>query len=150
MAQTSDGFEIARQDLQIRGPGELLGARQSGSPLLRFADLEADAHLLEWARHWAPVLLREHPQLAAQHLERWLGGKAEYKEGSLIIYGGCECKEAVLSSYNDHRMAMSAAIAAINHNKRIILDGSESVSKSYPDFFTDYKKLGGKADDIHS
>lgn len=79
-----------------------------------------------------------------------LGGKAEYKEGSLIIYGGCECKEAVLSSYNDHRMAMSAAIAAINHNKRIILDGSESVSKSYPDFFTDYKKLGGKADDIHS
>ncbi len=78
MAQTSDGFEIARQDLQIRGPGELLGARQSGSPLLRFADLEADAHLLEWARHWAPVLLREHPQLAAQHLERWLGGKAEY------------------------------------------------------------------------
>ena len=53
-----------------------------------------------------------------------LGGKAEYKEGSLIIYGGCECKEAVLSSYNDHRMAMSAAIAAINHNKRIILDGT--------------------------
>ena len=78
MAQTNDGFEIARQDLKIRGPGELLGARQSGSPLLRFADLQGDAHLLAWAQHWAPVLLREHPHLAAQHLQRWLGGKAEY------------------------------------------------------------------------
>ena len=78
MVETNDGFEIARRDLHIRGPGELLGARQSGTPLLRFADLEADAHLLEWARRWAPVMLREHPKLAAQHLERWLGGKADY------------------------------------------------------------------------
>ena len=78
MAQTNDGFEIARQDLQIRGPGELLGARQSGSPLLRFADLEADSHLLDWARTWAPTMLQQHPQLAQRHLERWLGSKAEF------------------------------------------------------------------------
>ena len=78
MAETNDGFEIARHDLEIRGPGELLGARQSGSPLLRFADLEQDALLLDWARHWAPVMLRQCPTLAERHLERWLGGKAEF------------------------------------------------------------------------
>lgn len=78
MVQTNDGFEIARQDLQIRGPGELLGARQSGSPLLRFADLDADSHLLDWARTWAPAMLQQHPQLAQRHLERWLGSKAEF------------------------------------------------------------------------
>ena len=78
MAETSDGFEIARRDLEIRGPGELLGARQSGSPLLRFADLEQDGLLLDWARDWAPRMLRQHPVLAERHLERWLGGKAEF------------------------------------------------------------------------
>ena len=78
MAETNDGFEIARRDLEIRGPGELLGARQSGSPLLRFADLEQDALLLDWARHWAPVMLRQCPTMAERHLERWLGGKAEF------------------------------------------------------------------------
>jgi ATP-dependent DNA helicase RecG len=55
MAETNDGFEIARRDLEIRGPGEFLGARQSGAPLLRFADLATDAELLEWARHAAPL-----------------------------------------------------------------------------------------------
>ncbi|QHE84004.1 ATP-dependent DNA helicase RecG [Hydrogenophaga sp. BPS33] len=78
MADTSDGFEIARRDLEIRGPGEFLGARQSGSPLLRFADLATDTHLLEWAREAAPVMLRDHPQAAEKHITRWLGGKAEF------------------------------------------------------------------------
>ncbi|MEJ5127852.1 ATP-dependent DNA helicase RecG [Comamonas sp. MYb21] len=78
MAETSDGFEIARRDLEIRGPGEFLGARQSGAPLLRFADLEADKHLLEWARELAPQMLDRWPDLAASHVLRWLGGKAEY------------------------------------------------------------------------
>ena len=54
MVETADGFEIARRDLEIRGPGEFLGARQSGAPLLRFADLATDAQLLEWARQLAP------------------------------------------------------------------------------------------------
>ena len=78
MAETSDGFEIARRDLDIRGPGEFLGARQSGAPLLRFADLATDTALLEWARALAPVMLDRHPQKAEQHTQRWLGGKSEY------------------------------------------------------------------------
>ncbi|HSV82905.1 MAG TPA: ATP-dependent DNA helicase RecG [Ramlibacter sp.] len=78
MVETSDGFEIARRDLEIRGPGEFLGARQSGAPLLRFADLVADAALLEWARELAPALWDRHPELAQRHVNRWLGGKSDY------------------------------------------------------------------------
>ena len=78
MAQTNDGFEIARRDLEIRGPGEFLGARQSGAALLRFADLAEDANLLDWAREAAPVMLDRFPLLAEKHVQRWLGGKAEY------------------------------------------------------------------------
>jgi ATP-dependent DNA helicase RecG len=78
MLQTSDGFEIARRDLDIRGPGEFMGARQSGAALLRFANLAEDASLLLWARDAAPRLLAAHPQLAQKHIDRWLGGKAEY------------------------------------------------------------------------
>ena len=78
MAETSDGFEIARRDLAIRGPGEFLGARQSGAALLRFADLSTDAALLEWARALAPPMLDRHPELARRHIERWLGGKSDY------------------------------------------------------------------------
>jgi len=78
MLETNDGFEIARRDLEIRGPGEFLGARQSGDALLRFADLATDTPLLEWARALAPQMLAQHPELAARHVARWLGGKADY------------------------------------------------------------------------
>jgi ATP-dependent DNA helicase RecG len=78
MAETNDGFEIARRDLDIRGPGEFLGARQSGDAMLRFADLDRDTELLEWARREAPMLLDQHPALAAKHVTRWLGGKSEF------------------------------------------------------------------------
>ena len=78
MVETADGFEIARRDLEIRGPGEFLGARQSGAPLLRFADLASDTALLEWARKLAPLMLDRHPELARQHTARWLGGKSEF------------------------------------------------------------------------
>ncbi|HCY16665.1 MAG: ATP-dependent DNA helicase RecG [Curvibacter sp. GWA2_64_110] len=78
MAETSDGFEIARRDLDIRGPGEFLGARQSGAALLRFADLTTDSELLAWARAAAPLMLDRYPELAAQHVARWLGGKTDY------------------------------------------------------------------------
>jgi ATP-dependent DNA helicase RecG len=76
--ENNDGFEIARQDLSIRGPGEFLGARQSGMPLLRFADLERDVALIERARDAADELLRREPAAAQAHLERWLGGKQEF------------------------------------------------------------------------
>ena len=78
MAQTNDGFEIARRDLEIRGPGEFMGARQSGDALLRFADLQADSALLQAARVLAPQLLLHHPAAAADHIKRWLGAKAEF------------------------------------------------------------------------
>ena len=78
MAETNDGFEIARRDLEIRGPGEFMGARQSGDALLRFADLAADSALLQIARDLAPRLWRDHPQAAAAHVARWLGTRAEY------------------------------------------------------------------------
>ena len=76
--ENSDGFEVARHDLRMRGPGELLGARQSGVPMLRFADLEGDLDLLEAAREVADRLLRDWPERADAHLERWLGGRQEY------------------------------------------------------------------------
>jgi ATP-dependent DNA helicase RecG len=76
--ENTDGFEIARQDLLIRGPGEFLGARQSGVPLLRFADLEHDVALIEQAREAASELLEKEPAAAQAHLARWLGGKAEF------------------------------------------------------------------------
>ncbi len=78
MVETHDGFEIARRDLEIRGPGEFLGARQSGASLLRFADLALDADWLAWGRALAPRILDGHAALAQRHIERWLGGKAEF------------------------------------------------------------------------
>ncbi len=73
----TDGFEIARQDLQIRGPGEFVGSRQSGVPLLRYADLELDADLVDMARDVAEEMLTAHPDLAERHLQRWLGSREE-------------------------------------------------------------------------
>ena len=78
MAETTDGFEIARRDLEIRGPGEFLGARQSGAALLRFADLNDDLRLLQLARAAALTMLERHPQAADKHVLRWLGGRADY------------------------------------------------------------------------
>jgi ATP-dependent DNA helicase RecG len=75
--ENTDGFEVARHDLRLRGPGELLGARQSGVPLLRFADLAVDTDLLEAARDAAPALLHDHPEAARAHLARWLGERNE-------------------------------------------------------------------------
>ncbi len=74
----TDGFEIAREDLNIRGPGEFLGARQSGAPMLRFANLEEDLELLEQARDLAPVLLGQYPEAVDAHLNRWLASREQY------------------------------------------------------------------------
>jgi ATP-dependent DNA helicase RecG len=71
----TDGFVIAQEDLRIRGPGEFVGARQSGVPLLRYADLEADAELIAPARVLAEQLLATSPEVATRLIERWLGGR---------------------------------------------------------------------------
>ncbi|WP_200384726.1 ATP-dependent DNA helicase RecG [Rhodocyclus tenuis] len=77
--ETADGFEIARHDLQLRGPGEFVGSRQSGTPLLRYADLETDVDLIEQARDAAARLLASPSGQPAveRHLARWLGWREE-------------------------------------------------------------------------
>lgn len=74
----TDGFEISRQDLLLRGPGEFFGARQSGILMLRFADPERDKNLLNNARDVAEEMLHDHLELAQHHLQRWLGEKSNY------------------------------------------------------------------------
>ncbi|HEY9280065.1 MAG TPA: ATP-dependent DNA helicase RecG [Eoetvoesiella sp.] len=78
MYETTDGFEIARRDLQQRGPGEFLGVRQSGVELLRFASLETDALLVEQAQSLARDLLENFPEQAQAHLQRWMRGKQDF------------------------------------------------------------------------
>ncbi|MCC6474315.1 MAG: ATP-dependent DNA helicase RecG, partial [Burkholderiales bacterium] len=76
--ENDDGFAIAREDLELRGPGEYLGARQSGAPLLRFADLLQDEAMVGEAREAAELLLERYPEAAEKHLDRWLGARAEF------------------------------------------------------------------------
>jgi ATP-dependent DNA helicase RecG len=71
--ESSDGFVIAQADLNLRGPGEFLGLRQSGVPMLKIADLNRNADLLEYAKSKAEALLNDYPSAVEQHLDRWLG-----------------------------------------------------------------------------
>lgn len=75
--ESADGFYIASEDLKLRGPGEFLGARQSGVPLLRFADLTTDTDLLSMAQQTAEQMLDQYPAQVALHLSRWLGSRQE-------------------------------------------------------------------------
>ena len=78
MYETQDGFEIAQRDLDLRGPGELLGSRQSGLALLKFADLATDTTLVRMAREVAMDLRRQSPEIVEQHLSRWMRGREDY------------------------------------------------------------------------
>ena len=78
MRQTQDGFVIAEKDLELRGPGELLGTRQTGLAAFRVADLARDAALLPQVRDLADRLLAEAPAIADQVVQRWVGGAARY------------------------------------------------------------------------
>jgi len=75
--ENTDGFEVARLDLELRGPGEFMGERQSGDPLLRFADVVLDAPLVEAAQHAADELIAADPKAARAHVARWLGSRQE-------------------------------------------------------------------------
>ncbi len=76
--ENADGFAIAEHDLRLRGEGEYLGERQSGQPLLRFADSVADAALAEAAGAAAEEMLAGEEAPVRRHIERWLGARADY------------------------------------------------------------------------
>ncbi len=78
MRQTNDGFKIAEKDLELRGPGEVLGTRQTGELNLRIADLQRDAHLLPAVKKAAAQLLSETPENASAMIDRWLGRKTRF------------------------------------------------------------------------
>ncbi|MFH4354609.1 MAG: ATP-dependent DNA helicase RecG [Neisseriaceae bacterium] len=76
--QSNDGFQIANEDLRLRGPGEFLGAKQSGIPVLKFADITEDAGLLALARATAAELLRTSPEIVGKYIRRWLPDREAY------------------------------------------------------------------------
>ena len=78
MRQTTDGFKIAEMDLKLRGPGEVLGTRQTGEMELRIADLQRDAHLLPKIKTTSEIILAEYPVQADAIIRRWLGGSERY------------------------------------------------------------------------
>lgn len=78
MYETADGFEIARRDLEQRGPGEFLGVRQSGQELLRFASIDTDALIVEQAQEAARDLRDRFPEHVRLHLQRWMRGKQDF------------------------------------------------------------------------
>jgi len=78
--ESADGFKVAQEDLRLRGPGEVLGARQSGVPMLRYADIERDVSLLKMAKKFAPIFLESYPEQAELHIDLWYGSKEKYTE----------------------------------------------------------------------
>ena len=76
--ETNDGFEIARRDLELRGPGELLGTRQTGLAQLRVADLTRDADLLPRVQEAAELLVSQYPDNIAALAARWIGSAERY------------------------------------------------------------------------
>jgi ATP-dependent DNA helicase RecG len=78
MRETTDGFEIARRDLALRGPGEVLGTRQTGTLQLKIADLARDETLLPWVRRVAGQVLTHHPERIASLIDRWIGDGGRY------------------------------------------------------------------------
>lgn len=80
MRETNDGFEIAQRDLELRGPGEFLGTRQTGELRYRTADLLRDAYLLPQVQRSAQRLLREAPELVQALIDRWVGSGERYAQ----------------------------------------------------------------------
>jgi ATP-dependent DNA helicase RecG len=80
MRETHDGFVVARKDLELRGPGEVLGTRQTGEMQFRIADLLRDQDLVPLAQRLADRLLAEHPQCVDPLIHRWIGDRTQYAE----------------------------------------------------------------------
>jgi ATP-dependent DNA helicase RecG len=80
MRETSDGFVIAQKDLELRGPGEVLGTRQTGEMQLRIADLLRDQSWLPEAQRQAEIMLKQYPKQARELVRRWVGAKTAYAD----------------------------------------------------------------------
>ena len=78
MRNTNDGFKIAEKDLELRGPGEVLGVRQTGAMHFRIADLSRDAYLMSEVKVLADQLMKNNPELVEHLIERWIGNRQEY------------------------------------------------------------------------
>ncbi len=78
LRETSDGFVVAQKDLELRGPGEVLGKRQTGLMQLKVANLIRDAALLPQVQELAEILLENHPDAAAGIMRRWIGNAEQY------------------------------------------------------------------------
>jgi ATP-dependent DNA helicase RecG len=78
MRETTDGFKVAQKDLELRGPGEVLGTRQTGVMQLKIADLVRDAHLLPEVIRLSDELVEKYPQRVEPLIRRWLSGQAHY------------------------------------------------------------------------
>lgn len=78
MRESNDGFYIAEQDLLLRGPGEVLGTRQTGEMQFRIADLQRDSHLLPAVKDAALRLMADYPALCEQLVARWVGQSHRY------------------------------------------------------------------------
>jgi ATP-dependent DNA helicase RecG len=80
MRDTSDGFMVAEKDLELRGPGEVLGTRQTGEMQLKIADLQRDAHLLQPVREDGERLLQDHPEQCQALIRRWLANNEKFAQ----------------------------------------------------------------------
>ncbi|HEX3895565.1 MAG TPA: ATP-dependent DNA helicase RecG [Rudaea sp.] len=78
LRETGDGFRIAEKDLELRGPGEVLGTRQTGQLALRIADISRDAQLLPAVQRAGETMLRDCPELVERLVDRWIGSSARY------------------------------------------------------------------------
>lgn len=119
-------------------------------PILSVAAANAQSGVTE-VIHAGRLRIKESDRLAAIHasLER-IGADCTESGDGLTIQSGQEIIGGEVESYNDHRMVMSMAVAATAARGEIVIHGAEAVKKSYPHFFEDFKKLGGKADVLNS
>jgi ATP-dependent DNA helicase RecG len=78
LRESNDGFVIAEKDLEIRGPGELLGTKQTGLADLKIADLQRDAHLIPEVQQQARLIWQQYPEHASALINRWLANREQY------------------------------------------------------------------------